>query len=276
MKMRFFVEQTYIAAGALLIALGVNVFLLPCKLSSGGVTSIGTMLLYLFDIRLSVTNIVANAVLFVLGYKFLGKTAVVRTFFGIVYLSLFFEITSSFSFGTDNIFLAAVSGGILTGCGIGSVIRADASTGGSDFLSLIVKRFFPHISVSDIILTTDGLIIALSGIVFKSFEITFFSLISLFTAYKMTDMILSFGKKAKSIQIFSEKYAEIAAAVIDERKRGVSAFYCKGMYTKKNGNMLLCIVSAKEVPSFVRMIKNVDGSAFVVISEVTEVFGKGF
>lgn len=276
MKMRFFIEQIYILTGTLLVASGINIFLAPCRLSVGGVTSIATMLLYLRSIRISATNIAANAVLFVFGCKLLSKNTIVKTILGIAYLSVFLEITSHFSFRTDNLLIAAVSGGIPVGLGTGLILRTGASTGGSDFSALMIKRIFPHFSVSGIILITDGIIIAISGIVFKSFEITFCSLAALYSSCKMTDMILSFGYNAKSIRIFSEKYSEIARAVMTKHNRGISALDCTGMYTQKSGQMLLCISPPKELPGLIRTIKETDPAAFVIVSEVTEVSGNGF
>ncbi len=276
MKKRFFTEQIYIAAGTFLLAAGINIFLLPSKLSSGGVTSVGTILLYLCGIRLSVTNIAANAVLFIFGRRYLGKQAVIKTVFGIIYLSLFLELTSKFPQYPGSMLVAAISGGVLMGAGIGLVVRIGASTGGSDFLSLILKHFFPHIPVSTMILITDGIIITVAGIIFKSFEITFYSITALFFSYKITDFFLTFGNSAKAVRIFSDKYAQIAASVLTELERGVSAFSCKGMYTDKNGCMLLCVVSPKEIPQLISTIKYADSAAFIVVSEVTEVLGEGF
>lgn len=276
MKRRFLYKYGSITAGALLLALGTDVFMLPNKLSSGGVTSVGTVLLYTLGIKMSVTNITVNMLLFFFGYKYLGKDAVIKTILGIMFLSVFLEIFSDFAYSADSLFTAAVCGGILIGSGIGLVVRAGASTGGSDFLSLIVKRFFPYISVSFIILMTDSIIIVIAGIIFKSFEITFYSLVALTVSCKFTDLVLTFGNKAKAVKIFSEKNEKIASEVMLKLGRGVSSLYCRGMYTKKEGVMLFCIVTPKELPFLIGIVKQNDASAFITVSDVTEVMGEGF
>lgn len=273
---RIISEQIFILLGALLLSLGVNLFLAPNKVSSGGVTSIGTVLLYLYSVKLSVTNLAVNAVLFVLGWRHLGRSAVFKTALGIVYLSVFLELTSLMPTYTNNILIASITGGALMGLGIGLVVRVGASTGGSDFSSLILKRFFPHLSISTLILITDSLIIIMSGIVFKSFEITFYSMLSLYVSYKLTDIILTFGNSAKSIRIFSRKSDEIAQTIINRFERGVSGLHCCGMYSKSEGYMLLCVVSPKEVPLIIREVKKIDKNSFIFVEEATDVWGEGF
>lgn len=273
---RLISEQLLTAGGTLLLAIGIQLFLTPNKLSTGGVTSIGTVLLYLYRIRLSVTNLVINAVLFLVGWRYLGKSAVIKTLSGIVFLSLFLELTRGFPAYTGNLLVAAITGGVLMGLGIGLVIRAGASTGGSDFLSLVLKHFYPHISLSTMILMTDSLIIGLTGILFRSFEITFYSLLSLYVSYKLTDKILIFGSHAKSIHIFSSKNEEIAEIIMSKFERGVSGLYGQGMYAREEGYMLFCVVSPKEVPRVLEEVRRIDRHAFVVVEEATEVWGEGF
>lgn len=269
-------EYVCIAVGSLLLAVGMNLFLVPCKISSGGVGSIGTVLLYLFNIPLSVTNLFFNIVLFTFGYKYIGRESVVKTLAGILFLSAFLELTSRFpSFGED-MFVSTVIGGALVGVGVGFVVRVEASTGGSDFAALIIKRFVPYVSVAAVIFFIDSVIIVFSGIVFKSSTITFYSAIAMFISAKVTDAVVTFGNEAKSVYIISKHSDEIAAMIMEKFERGVTGVYSRGIYTGEERLMLLCVVAPRELPRLIHSVRKIDRNAFAITSDAREVFGEGF
>ncbi len=265
-----------IIIGAFLLALGLNLFLVPFRISPGGVSTIGTILLYFWGVPLSVTTLLLNAVLFLFGYKILGKSAVIKTIWGVIFSSLFLELCAYFPVYTEDVLMATLSGGILTGLGIGLAVRQEASTGGSDFAALMLHRFFPHISVSFFILFIDAVIILLAGVVFGSITVSFYSALTLFVSMKTTDLVLTFGDTAKSIFILSPKTEEISACVQARFSRGTTGIYSRGMYFGKDGLMLFCVVSPKELPALVRLVRSVDETAFIVISDAREVLGEGF
>ncbi len=194
----------FIAAGAFFLSVGMNMFLLPCKISSGGVGTIGTVLFYLFNIPLSASNLFFNAVLFFVGYRHLGKTALFRSAAGVIFLSVFLEITRSFTAFGDDMFISTIVGGALAGTGIGLVVRVGASTGGSDFAALILKKFVPYMSTAALILILDCIIITIAGFVFKSYIVTFYSAVALFVSSKAIDAVVTIGDAAKSVFIISK------------------------------------------------------------------------
>ena len=262
--------------GTFLAALGVSVFLTPNQLSSGGITSVGTILLYLFRVPLSVTNLALNTVLFLLGYRVLGKTSVIKTSLCILLFSVFLELTAAFPQYTEDRFVAAASGGILIGLGIGVVLRVGASTGGSDFAGLLLHRFFPHVSTAVLILLIDCVVVALSGVVFRSLTVAIYSAVALVIVAKTVDWILSLGDLAKSVSVFSNKCDRIAGKVMEQFGRGSTGFYCKGMFNGNDRLMLLCVVSPKELPELIRLVRESDPGAFLVINDSREVLGEGF
>ncbi len=269
-------ECFFIAFGALVLAFGLVLFLAPMKLSSGGVSTVSTVLLHLFGIPLSYTTLSVNALLFLLGYRFLGKAALVKTAAGVLFLSAFLEIASLFPVYTEDIFISTVIGGIFMGVGLGLVIRQEASTGGSDFAALVLHRFFPHISVSLFILLLDCIIIAAAGLVFHSVTVTVYSGIALFVSMQTTNAILSFGDAAKSLLILSGKTDEISACIQSRFERGTTGIYSRGMYENKDVLMLLSVVSPKELPILLHLVRQIDKNAFVVIFDAREVVGEGF
>ena len=280
---KYFYEYGLIAIGAMALAFGLNLFLVPLNLSAGGISTLGTVILYLFGIPLSVTNLLANAVLFVLSFKFLGKSSVFKTVAGVLFLSLFLEVFSHVTpftgFGDgqmQDLFFASICGGVFVGIGVGLVILPGGSTGGSDLAGLIIKKFIPHIPVPMLILAIDMAIILIAGIVFKSVEVTFYSAVATFVTAKVADFISNLGEAAKSLYVLSEKSDEIISIIMTKYDRGVTEIHSKGAYSGKERPMLLCVVSPKQAPRLVNDIKELDPSAFIVISDAREVLGEGF
>ncbi len=269
-------DFAYLIVGCFILAVSISVFLAPNKISAGGVSSVGTVLLHLFGIKMSVSNLFFNAILFFFGYKSLGKYACVQTAVGTVVLSLFLEITSHFPVYGENLLIAVLSGGVLMGIGIGFIVKRGGSTGGSDFAGLILKKIFPHISIAKLIMVIDCAIVILSGVVFKSYTVTVYSIVALFISSVVTDKLLTVGDSAKMIQILSPKAEEIADRVMKEYERGVTGVFCRGMYSKSDSLMLMCVVTPKELPMYMNIIREIDKSAFVVIDNIREVIGEGF
>ena len=273
---KYIIDYLYIILGAFILAVAVNCFLVPCKISTGGVSGIATMLYYVFGIPLSVTSLIINSILFFFGYKFLNKTSVVKTAAGIIFLPIFLEITKLFGAFSDDVLISSVFGGVLAGVGVGLPVLKEASTGGSDFAALMLNKKSPYISVATFILLLDAVIIIISGIVFKNYNVMFYSVVSLYINSRVTDNILVRGNYAKSVFIISDNYEKIAAEILKDIKRGVTAIYSYGCYNKKDGKMLMCIVKSREIPHLLDKIKDIDDKAFTIISEVREVRGEGF
>lgn len=270
------VDYLYIAFASFTLAFAVNFFLVPSKISTGGLSGLGTVLYYKFGIPVSVTTLVANAVLFVFGYRTLKRTSVIKTVAGILFLTVFLEITTIFgTFGEDRL-ISAVFGGVLAGFGVGLCVEREASTGGSDFAALMVNRTFPHISVAAVIFIIDAFIILVSGIVFRDYTVMFYSVISLYIANKVTDFMLVRGDFAKAVYIISKKSDEIADRIMKEMERGVTGINGKGYYTGTDTTLLLCIVRSREVSRLVGIAKSTDKNAFTIVSDVKKVLGEGF
>ena len=274
--LRGVLDYLQIAVGSFLVALGVNFFLVPCKISTGGISGLGTILYYFFGIPLSLTVLVVNVVLFLIGYRLLERASVIRTGAGILFLSLFLELTDGLLVYSEDLLIASVFGGILVGAGVGLTVLKDASTGGSDFLALMLHKLVPHISVAGFMLLIDSIVIAVSGLAFRNYTVMLYSVISLYICSKVADMILVRGEYAKSVLIISRENEKIAAEIMQDMERGVTGIYSRGFYGGKDGMMLMCIVRSKELPHLMGKIERIDKNAFTVISEVRQVVGAGF
>lgn len=278
------VDYLSIALGSFILAFTVSVFLVPCKISTGGVSGVATVLFYLFEVPLSITTLIINLVLFAIGFRFLPRSSLVKTLAGIVFFSASLELTDLLALLMSNtissiakdVWISAIFGGVLVGLGVGLVIKRDASTGGSDFAALTLNKLIPHISVGVFIMIIDSAIIIFSGIVFADWSIMFYSIASLYISTKVTDLIVINGDNARCIYIISDRNNEISKRVMNDLERGVTALRGRGCYENNEREMLMCIVSIKEVPKVIGIIRDEDRSAFTVISEVKEVRGLGF
>lgn len=183
-----------ILSGVLLLSVAINVFFLPSDLSAGGVTAIGTVLWHLFGIRVSITNLICNVLLFLIGGRVLGRGAVFRTAIGTLLLSGCLELTARLPIYHGERAVAAVAGGVLMGLGVGLTVRCGASTGGSDFAGLILHRFFSRCPVAVLILAIDCATVLLAGAVFESGTVTLYSTLALLVSSLQTDLVLSIGK----------------------------------------------------------------------------------
>ena len=281
---KYLPEYLVILLGSFVLAFGISLFLVPCKISTGGVSSIGTVLYHLFKVPMSVSTLVINLILFALGFKFLPKSSIIKTLFGIAGFSLSFEgterlapILNSWMGGAANdVWVAAIFGGVLVGIGVGLVVSKEASTGGSDFAALMLNKVIPHMSVASFIMIIDTAIIVIASIALGDFALTFYSIVSLYISNMVTDFLLVRGDAAKKIYTISDKNAEIASEIMEKLERGVTSIHSHGCYSGEEKEMLMCIVRTKEVPRVLNIIREKDPSAFTVVSEAKEVRGLGF
>lgn len=272
----FFYDFMFLLFGCISLSISINVFLTPNKISAGGISTIGTVLLHIFGIKMSLTNLTFNAILFIFGYKSLGKYAIIQTSAGILLLSVCLEFTSHIQPYFENELIGVLSGGVLMGAGVGMIVKTGASTGGSDFAGLILKKLMPHISLAKLIMIIDCVIVILAGIVFKSYTVTVYSIIALYVSSIITDRIITLGDGAKMVMIFSKETRKISDYILTQYERGVTGVHSIGMYSNEERIMLLCVVTPKELPVYMNLIHEIDKHAFVVISNVHEVIGEGF
>lgn len=265
-----------IILGSLLLAIGMNLFLVPIKLSSGGVGTIGTVLLYTLNIPLSLTNIVLNLFIFGLAIRVLGARYILKTIVGTLFLSLFLEMSAHISFLKLDFLSSLLVGGVFVGLGVGLIVRVGGSSGGSDLLALVLWRYFPHISLANIIFVLDFLVIIVAGVIFSDLTISIYSLGCMFISSRVSDFLINIGVRAKSVYISSYKSELIKALILRKFGRGVTEFYTRGGFLNESRLVIFCVLMPKEVPRLASEIKKIDPEAFIVINDVYEVFGNGF
>jgi len=268
------VEYVYVIVGAAVVAIGFNVFLLPNQVASGGVSGISTILHGLFGWNPGLVQYAFNIPLFLAGVLILGKKFGVKSFVGTLTLPFVVLITDNWEPWTDNPLLGALFGGIVVGLGIGLVFKGNASTGGTDLLAQIITKY-TGLSLGTSVLLIDG-IIAISAAIVFDLEKGLYALIGLYVTTKTIDIIQLGFSQSKMVYIITLKQDEVRDAIYAEINRGVTKLPAIGGYTGQARPVLMVVVYQTEFTKLKQLIKNVDPSAFVIVSDAYEVLGEGF
>lgn len=251
------VDLIQLIIGTALMASGTAFFMLPNKLSTGGFSGIATIFYYLFNFNMGVTILILNIPLFIiacfkLGFNFLSKAII-----GTVSLSLFIDLFIQFGVATSDRLLASIYGGIITGFGTSMVLKANASTGGSDLLAVIIKKFKPYFRTGNLIMIIDSIIVILNVITFKQLEIALYSGIAIYIMGKVIDIFLEGLNFTKIIYIISDKNKDISEKINNDVGRGTTLLYGKGMYSGEDRDVLLCVASRNEIGQITRDYKEI-------------------
>lgn len=266
-----------ILLGNFLLAVAIACFVLPNKLLVGGVTGISLIVKQFLPVNTAVTVACINIVLFCLGALVLGKrfalTTILSTFTFPLFLSLLQSIPA-LSHLTDNIMLSAVCAGLLVGAAIALVVRNGASSGGMDIPPLILNRLF-GIPVSVSIYCFDAVIILGQARLASSEKIIFGILTLLITSITI-DKVMLFGKTEIQLLILSPKFEEIRRTLLEELDTGATLLMAETAFAKKEQKAVLCVVSQRRLRAVTDAVQHLDPEAFITISHVSEVRGRGF
>lgn len=274
-------ELCCLAAGTVLMAAAVNWIYEPLDMVTGGISGLSIVIKQLsysitgIAVPVWLSNFVINIPIFIWGIFIKGKEFIAKTLFANTVFSLSMSVMPVLYPAQSDYLLAAVVGGVLTGFGLGLVFTTGYSTGGTDLLSSIICRYFPNYSVSVVLFIIDSVVIFIGAVLFGVY-ISFYAVIAVFVSSRMMDFILSGGKACKQVLIISPEYEKISNAIFSIMDRGATLIEAKGMYSQNSRPVLLCVVSRKEIAQLTGLVKGVDKNAFVVISEIREVFGEGF
>ena len=267
-------ETLYVTLGAFILAISVNLIFLPNQIVAGGASGLSIVLNELFGWNVALTLYAINIPLLILCFLLLGKDVGFKTIYGSLINPFFIAITGSLPPLTNNIFLATLYGGVLTGIGLGLVFRGNASTGGSAIISQIVTKYF-KISLGVSVFVVDGFVIATALLVFTK-DTVLFSLIILFIIGRVIDRVQVGVLRSKNLFIISDKYEAIHQIYIKELDKGVTLLPIEGGYTQKQGKIIMTVIPEKEFMAIKEAILAIDETAFFVALDASEVNGRGF
>jgi uncharacterized membrane-anchored protein YitT (DUF2179 family) len=269
------VDFTGILVGSVILAVGMNMFMIPNMLAPGGVSGLAVVLYHLFRLPVGATIILLNIPLFIVGYLVLGPRVVIQSLLGTFLFSIAVEATAPYlPAATDDLLLASVYGGVVMGIGVGLVFRFRGSTGGTGLLSLILAKA-KGISPGQAMLWGDLVVLAAAVFVFGS-EAAMYAAVALFVSVKVIDGILEGLGLAKSVIIITKSGEAINEKLLYELGRGVTWLEGHGGYTGQSREVLLCVVTRQQIATLKTIVRDIDPDSFVIIGNATEVHGEGF
>ncbi|MDB5055892.1 MAG: putative rane protein [Bacilli bacterium] len=271
-----------ISIGTAIYAFGLHYFVISNELMEGGLTGIALLFYYAINAPPSITTLLLNIPLFLIGWKTLGKLSMLYTLWGTLSLSLFLWIMEIFihhrliiPFTTNHDYLlAALYAGVTLGSGLGIVFRFGGTTGGSDIIAQLGHRWRGW-SVGQVILAFDSAVILVS-LLYISQEKVLYTMVSIFISTRMIDYITQGAYAAKAFTVISEHGDQISHSICEELQRGVTIFPGRGAYSKLKKEVVYCVVARQEVRRLKALIQAIDPQAFIIISNVQEVLGEGF
>jgi uncharacterized membrane-anchored protein YitT (DUF2179 family) len=250
-------------------AVAYNSFLLPHKVLSSGVTGIAMIIGLLTPINTGIINLALNIPLFVIGSYKLGKKFMFYTIFSVAVTSIAMVYIPVKPLSTDPI-LSTVFGGVLAGVSYGLIFRSSGSTGGFDIIGLLLtrKKDFP---LGNLLFAMNAIVVFISGFLF-SWDIALYTLLSIFTAGKLTDTIHTSHVKL-TLMIITSKGEEIKQVLLSNFVRGITIVDGEGAFSKEKRKILFMIISRYELAKVKKLIKETDPKAFVNITQTIEVMG---
>ncbi|MCO4095962.1 YitT family protein [Macrococcoides canis] len=264
----------FVILGSLIFSLAVNVFIIPANLGEGGVTGMSLIFLYKFGWSPAITTLIMNIVLLIVGFKFLSKRSMILTIISIISLSVFLKLTEPLQLHLKEVLVSTIFGGFLVGVGIGMIVLVGGTTAGTTILARIAHKYL-DVNTSYALLFFDLIVVALSLTVIP-LERALLTVLSLYIGTKAMDVMIEGLNPKKAITIISQNPDPIAKMLDEDIGRGVTILNGRGYYSKRETDVLYCVINKLQLTRTKRMIKKIDEQAFVVVHDVRDVLGNGF
>ena len=261
--------------GACIISVSLNAMIIPYGLISGGVGGLAIIGHMTFNFPVYLGILILNIPLLILGFFLLPWRYMVQCLMGVLVITVTLPLTQPFVPEPYlDIFLATVFSGVLTGLGGGLILRAGASAGGTDILSIILKRKL-NISVGSSALLFNLMVLFL-GSFFYDIRFILYSMVSIYIASKTANLVLDGLNQNKSVMIISDRHELIAPKILAKMGRGVTYLHGCGGFSGDEKDVMICVVNNFELATLREIVHDTDPRAFFFVSDTSEVSGKGF
>jgi uncharacterized membrane-anchored protein YitT (DUF2179 family) len=275
---RTLLDYALLTVGAALLAVNIDLFLIPNKIVSGGATGLATVLHIQFGLPTGVIVLIINIPLLVLGFRYAGGLRfAIRTAYATVLMSVLTDLFVPWLATIPPItqpLLFTLYGGLLDGIGMGLVFRGQGTTGGTDVVARLLNRL-RGVPLGQTILVVNSAVLILAVIAF-GLEPAMYALILTFVAARVVDVVQGEADYNRTAIIISAQAHAIKAAILSEMERGVTLWSGQGGYTGRDLEVVYCVVARTEISILKRLIRSIDPHAFVVIADASEVLGEGF
>lgn len=262
--------------GIFLCAMGINAFLTPAKLLSGGVAGIGVILHTIFGINQGVSTFLINIPIFIIGIKYLDKDFLIMSFINMFLFSFALGVTQDLYkyVQINDTMIQCIYGGLLNGAGMGLIFKSRACVGGLDIIAAALKKQF-NIEMKNTFVTVNLFVVCAGGLLF-GFKLALYTLIAMYLASHTMAIVKDSFNSQKSIMVVSDYDEEIAHYIMTKLRRGVTYLEAEGAYTHHKKKLLYCIVKTSEIAKFKELVYSIDDKALICINDVNEVKGGGF
>ena len=272
--------------GAGIFSFGIYLLVIPFHFYEGGATGITLITYYLFKIPVSIMNLLINIPLFVLAWKLLGKKSLYLSLLGTFSVSAWMAIFEAiplshryhhfiFNAFKGDILLACIASGVVLGLGLGIIFNAGGTTGGTDILARIFNKY-TSLTMGKLMLIVDAIVLITVVVVFQDVRTAMYTLFFILIDTLVIDLIGEGGFAGKGFLIVTSKPEEIAKKVSDDLGRGITFIRGMGYYSRKDLDIVYCVVSRNEMKQMKDIINQIDPFAFITISEAHEILGEGF
>ncbi|TDL34749.1 YitT family protein [Jeotgalibacillus sp. S-D1] len=271
-------NSLFILLGSAIFSFGIVHFNIQNNLAEGGFTGITLLLYFIFDLKPSITNLLLNIPIFLIGWKLLGRKVFLYTILGTISVSFFLEVFYRYQFSiplSNDLFLAALFAGVFIGAGLGIIFRYGGTTGGVDIIARLANKYIGW-SMGRTMFLFDAIVIVLSLVTYLNYREAMYTLVAVFVGARVIDFMQEGAYAAKGAMIISPLQAQIADKITLEMDRGVTVLNGIGHYSKESRSVLYCVVGRNEIVRLKNIITSVDPHAFVSVTDVHDVLGEGF
>ncbi|KIL48045.1 YitT family protein [Jeotgalibacillus campisalis] len=268
----------FILLGSSIFSFGIVHFNIQNNLAEGGFTGITLLLYFIFDLKPSITNLLLNIPIFLIGWRLLGRKAFLYTILGTISVSIFLEVFYRYQFAiplSDDLFLAALFAGAFIGVGLGIIFRYGGTTGGVDIIARLANKYSGW-SMGRTMFLFDAVVILLSLVTYLNYREAMYTLVAVFVGARVIDFMQEGAYAAKGAMIISPAQSQIADRITLEMDRGVTVLTGTGHYSKESRSVLYCVVGRNEIVRLKNIITSIDPHAFVSVTDVHDVLGEGF
>jgi uncharacterized membrane-anchored protein YitT (DUF2179 family) len=276
---RLLTDLFYDGLSGLLMSVAVQLLAAPNHIVAGGVSGVATLINYLYGLPIATISLLFNLPLMLWGYRELGRGFILSTLRTLAVHALIMDglfARMPFLFYRGESMLAAIFGGVFLGMSLAIVFYRGGSTGGSDILTRIIKKHWPHFSLGAIMLALDALVVAAATVIYGDIEAAMYAYIMIGMSTLVLDaMILGFDKRTFAF-IMTNRPQEITDYITGELERSATLIEGRGAYTGKPVDVLLCAVSSAEFYRLKARVAQIDPAAFVIVTEAGQIFGEGF
>lgn len=263
-------EFAMIFIGAVIAAFAVEEFLVPCTILDGGIVGVSIIINNLTGIKLGILTSVLNIPFLMIGSRKLGHTFIIKSAYAMVIFSVFLEFFSGFVNATEEYLLAVCFGGLILGIGVGIVIRFGGCLDGTETIAILLNKKY-NLPVGQIVLSQNVVIYAIAGLLF-GFDRAMYSLLTYFITSKILDMVENGIDQAKAAMIITDDATEVSELIYQKLGRTVTMMEGTGLVSGKKA-VLYCVITRFELNELKNIIHSIDASAFVTVSDVSEIIG---